>query len=269
MKGQIAGVYLVLLVTGAAADTTGPCARLDFGESLAGTDSTVSLTILLTENEPLRAFQFVIVDNSNDALVLKSVEAGKEVEGWTIPAVETGNGTGLILGFSLSGDETHTGEWDTLVTVTFHITGPLGDSLSFHLDDSRGVLLSDAKAQNVACSYPNSENPIVYSTDWLATDEEDPGLPDSYLLGQNFPNPFNPMTTIRFDLPSTGFVRVSVYNLLGQEVATLVNGVLSSGRHEITWNGRNGEGHQVATGVYLYALTADNFTAHKKMVLLR
>lgn len=95
-------------------------------------------------------------------------------------------------------------------------------------------------------------------------------------LSQNFPNPFNPRTTIRFDIPHRSNVSLVVYNMLGQQVVTLLNEQREIGKHEIAWNGINSEGAQVASGVYFYRLEAVSvddpqrtFTQVRKMVLIR
>ncbi len=85
----------------------------------------------------------------------------------------------------------------------------------------------------------------------------------------NYPNPFNPSTDISFSLPKSGQVKLVVYNILGAEVATLVDEVRSAGVHRVTWNGVNSSGQQVASGIYLYRLTAGDFAATKKMLLLK
>ena len=94
-------------------------------------------------------------------------------------------------------------------------------------------------------------------------------LPDEYSLSANYPNPFNPSTTIEFSLPSAGRVELTVYNIRGQKVRTLVDGPLTAGNHTVIWNGANATGEQVASGVYLYRLRADGFTSVKKMILMK
>ena len=73
-------------------------------------------------------------------------------------------------------------------------------------------------------------------------------VPDQYVLHQNYPNPFNPMTTIAYDLSQSGHTRVSVLNLLGQEVAILTDGYLDAGQYHIIWNGRDSAGSPVNSG---------------------
>ncbi len=98
-----------------------------------------------------------------------------------------------------------------------------------------------------------------------AVDDEKHGeLPKDYLLHQNYPNPFNPVTRISFDLPVRSGVRLTVYNVAGQKVATLVDGVCRAGRHTVEW-----AAGEAASGVYLYRLETAEFTLTKKMLLLK
>ncbi len=100
-------------------------------------------------------------------------------------------------------------------------------------------------------------------------DPSDDPLPKSFALGQNYPNPFNPTTVIQFALPHRSNVRLTVFNLLGQEITTLVNSELSAGNHTAVWNGRDLAGHEVSSGIYFYRLGADTFCDTKKMVFLK
>ncbi len=88
--------------------------------------------------------------------------------------------------------------------------------------------------------------------------------PELFYLYQNFPNPFNPTTKIKYQLPKDGFVTLKVYDILGREVKTLVNEYQSKGRYDVTLNAEN-----LASGIYIYQLIANDFIANKKLVLLR
>ena len=88
--------------------------------------------------------------------------------------------------------------------------------------------------------------------------------PDDYALSQNYPNPFNPSTTINFTIPGNEFVTLKIFNILGSEVATLVNGTLAAGSYKFNFDAQN-----LASGVYLYELKAGNFLEIKKMNLLK
>jgi hypothetical protein len=94
-------------------------------------------------------------------------------------------------------------------------------------------------------------------------------VPAVFALHQNFPNPFNASTEIRYDLPTTMKVQISVFNIYGQEVTTLIDEVRPAGVHTVLWESRNGSGVQVASGVYVYQIKAGSFVDAKKMVLIR
>ncbi|MFB0517607.1 MAG: T9SS type A sorting domain-containing protein [Candidatus Neomarinimicrobiota bacterium] len=95
-------------------------------------------------------------------------------------------------------------------------------------------------------------------------------VPVEYSLNQNYPNPFNPTTSIRFGLPDAGYVRLAVYNLLGQEVCTLVSGTMEPGSYQVAWNSRDNLGRKVTSGMYFYRLVVDNKVIDtKKMILLQ
>ena len=103
-----------------------------------------------------------------------------------------------------------------------------------------------------------------------STGVEDAEIPTEFALDQNFPNPFNPSTTIRFALPMRASVELKVYDLLGREVRVLMSGdQFAPGIHSVTWDGRNSIGQAVATGVYFYRINASGFTESKKMLLLK
>jgi hypothetical protein len=94
-------------------------------------------------------------------------------------------------------------------------------------------------------------------------------LPSGYVLSQNFPNPFNPQTTIRYDLPEAGNVRLVVYNPVGQRIRTLVDERQSKGIYATVWDGRDDIGRDVASGVYVYSLWTDRKSEMRRMVLIR
>lgn len=101
-------------------------------------------------------------------------------------------------------------------------------------------------------------------------EDEAAAVPRTFALHPNYPNPFNPVTTIRFDLPKPAVVKLVVYNILGQEVIRLIdNEAMAAGFHQVTWNGRNAAGHGAATGVYFYRIQAGEFTQARKMLLVK
>ena len=93
--------------------------------------------------------------------------------------------------------------------------------------------------------------------------------PKRFALEPNYPNPFNPSTTIRYQLAENSKVTLKIYNLLGQEVRTLMNTHQSNGIHSVIWDGTNNFGQRVTSGVYFYRLQAGDFVKTRKMVLVK
>ena len=102
----------------------------------------------------------------------------------------------------------------------------------------------------------------TFSIGVSSMDETDDYLPREYSIGQNYPNPFNPVTTIRFSLPEEGLVTLKVYNVIGEEVATLVDEIKRAGNYDVTF-----EAKHLSSGVYFYRLRAGNFSQVKKMIV--
>ncbi len=116
---------------------------------------------------------------------------------------------------------------------------------------------------------PEVTVPVSLSVDQAITDIGDDRTPVKFELFANRPNPFNPTTTIAYDLPRGVQVSLTIYDVQGREVRQLVNASQPAGRHSIVWDGRNSSSTQVASGVYFYRLTAGEFVQTKKMVLLK
>ena len=100
-------------------------------------------------------------------------------------------------------------------------------------------------------------------------DELPQELPSSYSISQNYPNPFNLSTAIRYTLPARSQVTISIYNVMGQEVNTIVEGSKSAGSHIVFWDGTDKAGKVVSSGVYFYRLIAGNFVESKRMMLIK
>ncbi|HHE37092.1 MAG TPA: T9SS type A sorting domain-containing protein, partial [Candidatus Cloacimonetes bacterium] len=97
--------------------------------------------------------------------------------------------------------------------------------------------------------------------------DEDFDLPEFFI--SNYPNPFNPEVNISFSLPERSFVKLSIYNLKGQLVKTLINEKYENGNFNIKWNGRNKQNEPVASGVYFYKFESEKFSKIKKILLFR
>ena len=101
------------------------------------------------------------------------------------------------------------------------------------------------------------------------TAEDNAALPDKFELNQNWPNPFNPETSIRFRIPKRSLVELSIYNLAGQKIRALVGSELAAGSHTIVWDGKNDNGRSLSSGVYLYRLRYEGVSLTRKMILLK
>jgi hypothetical protein len=142
--------------------------------------------------------------------------------------------------------------------VTLHLTARLHD----------GTVI---EGEDVVIIVGNQDELLgAQSFDTRATHTGTPGTPEKFALHQNHPNPFNPTTTIRFDVPTDGgMVTLRIYDVSGRLVRSLVNGDQTAGEKNVTWDGRNDAGNPVATGTYLYRLTGPGFEQTRKMVFLK
>ena len=137
------------------------------------------------------------------------------------------------------------------------VTGVTGEDVSVTLS---GVRLANHSAQSIP----------VTAGDMTVSLSSKAGVPQSFGLRDAAPNPFNPATTIAYDVPQQAHIRLTVYNLLGQEVIRLVDQAQTPGRYTVTWNGRNTQDLGVASGIYMYRMSSDTgYSETKRMTLLK
>ena len=110
---------------------------------------------------------------------------------------------------------------------------------------------------------------VTVSNTATGVDDGNFHVPGMFTLNQNFPNPFNPETVISFSLDKPGDVTLSVYDVLGRTVTTLYHGFLPTGQHQFRWNGTDGYGQSVASGIYFYRLSSDQISLTRKMALMK
>ena len=103
----------------------------------------------------------------------------------------------------------------------------------------------------------------------VGIDNRNETFSQGFALEQNFPNPFNPVTTLRYDLPENGYVNIIIYDMLGREVMTLINQTQDAGYKSVIWDATNEYGKPVSAGIYLYQIQAGEYISTKKMVLLK
>jgi len=118
----------------------------------------------------------------------------------------------------------------------------------------------------------NEQEPVEVSTGMTISyvlGIDGAAIPDVYALHQNYPNPFNPITRINYDLPEDALVNITIYDMMGRQVKTLINSEQSAGYRTTRWNATNHIGQPVSAGLYLYVIQASNFRQTRKMVLLK
>ena len=159
-------------------------------------------------------------------------------------------------------------------TPPVSFTMPLDCRFSASSQDTTVVLLNNSPNQQFTFLLPFRPDSVRLDPDgWVLAEfinlNETGELPATFALLQNYPNPFNPSTTVPFDLPQQEYVSLKVYDLLGREVATLLEGKMPAGHHEVVWNWMDNPGRSLASGAYLCRLVAGGFSASRTMLLLK
>jgi hypothetical protein len=145
------------------------------------------------------------------------------------------------------------------------------NSETWPFDAHQYLLLNIAIESSVTSSFTETEMEIdyvrVYEASTLSNQAET--VPDHLGLLQNYPNPFNPVTTLRYELSQESFVKITIYDMLGNVVNNLVNRNQRRGYKSVQWNATNDQGQPVSTGLYFYTIQAGDFIQTKKMLLLK
>tara|TARA_B100000809_G_scaffold241408_1_gene264560 strand:+ start:111 stop:1049 length:939 start_codon:yes stop_codon:yes gene_type:complete len=260
---------------------TGLCGCLGYVNGAVVDGNEITFTIRMVDNEPIRGIELDIYHDSAD-LVYGGLDKGDKLENVTDeegnPRTMTLLGNYLedhlkVLAYSTSRARTAgDGTEGDLIHVTYELAdgASLPDQVTFYfgLANLPGTSM-DPELLNVVCGYPDADNPVAVSTSAMGIDGNET-IPDEFALNQNYPNPFNPSTQISFDVPQGGeHIMLNIYNILGQNVSTLVNGVINPGTYTMEWNATDEAGNPVASGIYFYELRSSSFTARKKMLLIR
>lgn len=168
--------------------------------------------------------------------------------------------TGLRISAELSPGRT------VIATYNFKLTSRV-DSVVFDSSSfNRLAFVTSAGSVEFA---PRFNRPIVLQIPQAVEIGDNGNLPTNYSLAQNYPNPFNPETNFDFALPRASNVELTIFNVLGQKVVTLIDQKMDAGTYRETWNGTSESGAPVASGIYFYRLTAGDFVTTKKMMMLK
>lgn len=153
-------------------------------------------------------------------------------------------------------------EWTSGSPSDSGACGELDKAYDSHWPDS--LVCSCDKSLAVVCIMVDLDTP----TD-VKDDDGGRAVPDRLEMFQNCPNPFNPSTTITFKLTRTMNVRLDIFNVLGQHISNLIDGIMPAGTHRVIWDGTNIGGHKAATGIYFYRIRAGEYAETRKMLLLK
>ena len=261
--------------------STGLCACVNFINGVDITGSEVTFTINIVDNEPIRGIELDIFHDFAD-LTYSGVSRGEKLQELVN---DEGNPTSdmtilgnwvedhvKVLAYSVNRARTEgNGMEGNLLHLAYTLAdgASLPENISFYFTvvNIPGTSLNP-ELLNVVCSYPSQDSPAVVNTTVASADQRSI-LPSEYALFQNYPNPFNPNTQITFDVPASEFVMLRVFNLIGQDVHTLINKSMTPGRYTVEWNGNDMLNNEVASGVYFYELRGKSFISRKKMLLIR
>ncbi|MFQ5571677.1 MAG: T9SS type A sorting domain-containing protein [Rhodothermales bacterium] len=261
-------------------------AALTVGKTVRDQEAGIEITVLEKYSDSLRV-QVVVPGDPMDTLPVIDIvnpTFGKTVRGAIAyeatafdPDVGTVNGAGIdtvrfVLNY-IEGDDPF-GEGTTpIIVATNQLTSP---PYIFHVEttglpDESYRLHVEAVSQNGGANTAALSHIIDNTGPSVPTsvDEEPVDVPYTFQLQQNYPNPFNPSTTIHYSLEQAGTVELSVYDLLGRKVRSLIQANKPAGAYSVRWNGRDDAGRRVASGTYFYQLRVGSFISTRRMVLLK
>ncbi len=228
--------------------TTSEFGGFDDAEFYPG--QTLEVELLINQCTNLLSFELEIEYDGSIMSFEQSV--------WESPyddfTIEENNEDGLlrIAGFSGSGSEN-----GSLVKLHFTVAETF-DGEEIEVTVSKYRFNENVEGVNVVGVFTKSAMGI-----------ESDLIPSQYALYQNHPNPFNPVTTLRYDLPEDALVNITIYDMMGRQVKTLINDQQTAGYRSIQWNATNDAGSPVSAGMYIYTIQAGDFSQTRKMVLLK
>ena len=259
-------MFLTLMFAGSlfAANT------LSVSSVAEGTDGTVDITLGYNFDVDVAGFQFDLLSEGHFSV---TAAAGGEAEanGFMVST----NASGRVIGFSLTGATISAGMGDFITLSGTYDTASAGTVVSVTAvedcesdgdaacdsDDTR-MVLSDSNAQAVESSFHSSSWTVGDNT--LGNEQ-----PIEFTLSANYPNPFNPTTTIDYSIATAGDVSIVVYDMMGREVRSLVADFATPGSYSVVWDATNNQGLSVAAGMYVYKMTSSDFVEVNKMLLVK
>ena len=217
----------------------------------------ITMPIELEAGENVRSFE-IELSYDPDVLLYSSISWGESTEGMSIVDYQE---DGLIRATAAGLEPIASGNI-TLGYVVFQMVDSFNDYQTTVTMNRSRLNEADAQIEQASAVFTNA---LLVVDDWGHG-----GVPEEFAIKQNFPNPFNPTTRIRYQLPEQSNVTIQIYDIMGRIVRTLVtNQNELAGFHQLTWDATNNNGDPVSAGMYLYVIQAGDFRDTKKMVLLK
>ena len=205
-----------------------------------------------------------VISVSTTSLAFGNVLVGEEQE---LPVVITNSGTAALLVNASTQSPYYIGEDGALLQNLIVPAGEIATlivrfnpTVEGSFNGTLTLLTDDNSSPIVAIGLTGVGSPVA------GDDNVNPVITE---LKGNYPNPFNPSTTIAFSVKEQGPVRIDIYNLSGQKIRTLVNGNMTAGNHTVVWNGTDGNSRTVGSGVYFFKMSAGKYTSTKKMIMMK
>ena len=215
-------------------------------------ETSSHVTVQVNSDHDIYGIQFDLKYDPSKLSIDPSLIIGAE----DVYATDKGNGILRVLMFDFDGQPLHPKSANALITLPFEVNG---------LNDISSLL--EFTGEQIVAGYNGEKIDASFENFYVNVEAE---LPNITSLSKNYPNPFNPSTTINYSVSKSGFVSLVIYDLNGATVKTLVNQVVDRNDYSITWDGKNNNGQSVASGQYFYVMKAPGgFTSSEYMTLLK
>ena len=247
-----------------------------FSSVLLGSDAFVSvngglgspgsenniISVSLTNSVPVKGIQFKITDIPN-YLIPDTILVSSRTEGFSINFNELEEDNSLIV-IMISFNKLIPVGSGTIMDIYYRV------SSSAEPNQTLQLVIDELKVTGEENNYLDAESSnSKFKISSITVVEDDDIIPENFKLCQNYPNPFNPTTRISFSIPESNFVKLEIFNSLGQKVRTLLNGKMNRGQHVVQWDGINDYGNFVPAGTYFYRINAGEFTDTKRLSLIK
>ena len=216
---------------------------------------------------------FRVIANMVEGNFVSLVDSGYSVDNLT-PSVPTGLFASLITGPKVKLNWLPNTENDFKFYSIYRSKGTEFERIQQTID----IVITDLDVQSdenysyaiTATDHSGNESPLSEKVDITVTGlKEESKVPNRYYLAQNYPNPFNPTTTIKYGLKKSGFVKIYIFDLLGNKIREIVNSYQNAGHHKFIWSGENTKNEKVSSGVFFYQIITAEFKQNKKMLFIK